>query len=102
MVKIIEAPEETFSEAYVRDAEARAHEDGYEAGYAQGCADGRDEALDEIAETPDLLELARRAGFNILDGVWMRYDAASREVEIRDHARILQMIRVPYDGDRRG
>ena len=102
MVKIIEAPEETFSEAYVRDAEARGYEDGYEEGYASGFEDAEARFEAQISEAPDLMELARRAGFNILDGVWMRYDAASREVEIRDHARILQMIRVPYDGDRRG
>ena len=94
MVKIIEARSELYSERDIQDAESRAYEDGYEEGYARG--------QDDVPEAPDLMELARRAGFNILDGVWMRYDAASREVEIRDHARILQMIRVPYDGDRRG
>lgn len=101
MVKIVEAPEETFSEAYVRDAEARAHEDGYEEGYERGYEDAGAEAEEAAVDGLDLLEHARRGGIGILEGVWMRYDAAAREVEIRDH-HMRQVIRVPYDGDRRG
>lgn len=70
--------------------------DEYEAAYAEGVRDGESNARVEIQEMREELERGnptgmidrfRRAGLPHLDGVTVRWDAASREVVATDGTR---------------
>ncbi len=61
------------------DAYETAH-DAYMAGYKRG----RNAMLDDFTGGLVLLEAARKAGFPHLDGICVRYDAATKEVVVWD------------------